>query len=54
MYLIGRLKDDVTPAQAQADLDSMIAQWRGLSGNKHSPAPPARTASAGTCCRCNR
>src|SRR3954466_529620 len=40
MYLIGRLKDDVTPAQAQADLTSMIAQWRGLSGNKHSPAPP--------------
>jgi predicted permease len=37
LYLIGRLKDGVTAGQAQADLDSMIAQWRTLSGNKHSP-----------------
>jgi putative ABC transport system permease protein len=37
LYLIGRLKDGVTPQQAQADLDRMIDQWVGLSGNKHSP-----------------
>ena len=40
MYLVGRLKQGVTQGQAQADLDSMIQQWRGLSGNRHSPAPP--------------
>ena len=38
LYLIGRLKDDVSFQQAQADLDTMIEQWRGLSGNKHSPS----------------
>jgi predicted permease len=37
MYMIGRLKDGVSPQQAQADLDTMIGQWRQLSGNKHSP-----------------
>src|SRR4051812_20570796 len=40
MYLLGRLKDGVSPGQAQADLTSMLAQWRALSGNKHSPSPP--------------
>jgi putative ABC transport system permease protein len=38
LYLVGRLKDNVSFQQAQADLDTMIAQWRGLSGNKHSPS----------------
>jgi hypothetical protein len=47
MYLIGRLKDDVSPSQAQADLTSMIAQWRELSGNRHSPAPPGPTGVGG-------
>jgi putative ABC transport system permease protein len=47
MYLVGRLKDGVTPGQAQADLDSMIQQWRGLSGNRHSPAPPGPTGAGG-------
>ena len=47
MYLVGRLKDGVTPGQAQADLDSMIAQWRTLSGNKHSPAPPGPDGAGG-------
>ena len=37
LMLIGRLKDGVSPAQAAADLDSMLDQWRALSGNKHSP-----------------
>jgi putative ABC transport system permease protein len=40
-YLIGRLKDDVSPQQAAADLDRMIDQWFALSGNKHSPAKPS-------------
>jgi putative ABC transport system permease protein len=41
LYLIGRLKDGVTFGQAQADLDSMIDQWRALSGNKHAPSKQA-------------
>ncbi len=39
LMLIGRLKDGVTAQQAQADLDTMLVQWRTLSGNKHSPTP---------------
>ena len=41
LYLVGRLKDGVTPGQAQADLDSMIAQWPTLSGNRHAPSSAA-------------
>jgi len=37
LYLIGRLKDGVSQQQAQADLDSMLDQWRTLSGNRHAP-----------------
>ena len=37
LYLVGRLKDGVSPQQAQADLDTMIAQWFDLSGKRHSP-----------------
>ena len=37
LYLVGRLKDGVSVQQAQTDLDTMIAQWRTLSGNQHSP-----------------
>jgi predicted permease len=40
LYLIGRLKEDVSPQQAQSELTTMIQQWRALSGDKHSPAPP--------------
>jgi putative ABC transport system permease protein len=47
LYLVGRLKDEVTIGQAQADLDGMIKQWRALSGNRHSPAPPATTGAGG-------
>jgi putative ABC transport system permease protein len=36
LYLIGRLKPGVTMAQAQDDLNGMLAQWRTLSGG-HSP-----------------
>jgi predicted permease len=39
LMLIGRLKDGVTIGQAQADVASMVAQWRALSGGKHSPTP---------------
>jgi putative ABC transport system permease protein len=42
LYLIGRLKDGVTFGQAQADLDSMIEQWRALSGNRHAPSKQAQ------------
>jgi putative ABC transport system permease protein len=38
LCLIGRLKPDVTLAQARTDLDGMVAQWRKLSGG-HSPDP---------------
>jgi putative ABC transport system permease protein len=43
LYLIGRLKDGVTPQQAQADLDRMIDEWRTLSGSRHAPnrLPPS-------------
>ncbi|HTM25226.1 MAG TPA: ABC transporter permease [Vicinamibacterales bacterium] len=39
LYLIGRLKEGVTPRQAEADLETMLAQWLELSGKKHSPDP---------------
>ena len=41
LYLIGRLKDGVSQQQAQADLNSMIEQWRTLAGNRHAPARAA-------------
>ena len=41
LYLVGRLKDGVSPQQAQADLDTMIDRWRELSGNRHAPSRQA-------------
>src|SRR5829696_2252443 len=41
LYLVGRLKDGVTPQQAAADLDRLIDEWATLSGNKHAPGKPA-------------
>ncbi|HTL44205.1 MAG TPA: ABC transporter permease [Vicinamibacterales bacterium] len=38
LYLIGRLKNGVTPAQAASDIEGMLTQWRSLSGG-HSPDP---------------
>ena len=38
LYLVGRLKPGVTPQQASADIESMLANWRALSGG-HSPDP---------------
>ncbi|MGH9410520.1 MAG: ABC transporter permease [Vicinamibacterales bacterium] len=37
LYMIGRLKAGVALPQAQADLNSMIDQWKALSGNMHAP-----------------
>ena len=52
LYMVGRLKDGVSPQQAQADLDTMIDQWRGAERQQAF----ARTASPTpcTCCRCSR
>jgi predicted permease len=40
LYLIGRLKDGVTPAQAKADLDRLVDQWRQIVPQGHVPAKP--------------
>jgi putative ABC transport system permease protein len=37
LYLVGRLKPGVTMERARADLETMLAQWRTLSGNNHAP-----------------
>ncbi|HEY3886178.1 MAG TPA: ABC transporter permease, partial [Vicinamibacterales bacterium] len=37
LYMIGRLKAGMSLPQAQADLNSMIDQWKALSGNLHAP-----------------
>ena len=37
LYLIGRLKDGVTPAAAQAELDTLIATWGDRVGIKAAP-----------------
>jgi predicted permease len=37
LYLVGRLKDGVSPQQAQADLGRLLDEWRKLSGQQHSP-----------------
>jgi putative ABC transport system permease protein len=37
LYLVGRLKDGVTPAQAQADINRMLALWREIVPSGHVP-----------------
>jgi predicted permease len=37
LYLVGRLKAGVTVEGARSELESMLAQWRTLSGKLHSP-----------------
>jgi putative ABC transport system permease protein len=37
LYLVGRLKDGVKPAQAQADVDRLLAQWRTIVPQGHVP-----------------
>jgi predicted permease len=40
LYVIGRLKDDVTPAAAQAELAALLPQWGERTGAKmHIPDP---------------
>jgi len=48
LYLIGRLKDGVTMAQAGAELDSLLANWGERTGVKmHVFAPSQPTAAGG-------
>ena len=37
LYLVGRLKDGVTMAQARADLESMLINWANLNPKTHVP-----------------
>jgi putative ABC transport system permease protein len=37
LYLVGRLKEGVSLAQANTDVETMLAQWAGLSPGGHSP-----------------
>jgi putative ABC transport system permease protein len=37
LYLVGRLKDGVTMAQARADLESMLINWTNLNPKTHVP-----------------
>jgi predicted permease len=39
LYLIGRLKDGVSPAQARADLETLLTRWRELNPGTHVPDP---------------
>ena len=37
LFLVGRLKPGVTIERARIDLESMLTQWRDLSGKVHAP-----------------
>ena len=37
LYLVGRLKDDVSVGQAQADVETMLARWPELNPGTHTP-----------------
>ena len=37
LYLVGRLKDDVTPARAQADIARLLEQWPQIAPQGHVP-----------------
>lgn len=37
LYLVGRLKKDVSLAQAHADLETMLQQWPELNAKTHTP-----------------
>ena len=53
LYLVGRLKDGVSPQQAQADLDTMID---AVARAQRQPAfaEAGDWQQPGTCCRCTR
>ncbi len=40
LYLVGRLKDDVSFSQAQADTKRLVAQWREMVPQGHVPSEP--------------
>ena len=47
LYLVGRLKDGVTPEAAQSELTQLIATWGERTGQKnHIFAPPPKDADA--------
>jgi predicted permease len=37
LFLVGRLRPGVSIEQADADLETMLTEWRALSNNRHSP-----------------
>ena len=39
LYLVGRLKDGVTPPQALADINRLLEQWRTIAPQGHVPNP---------------
>jgi predicted permease len=47
LYLIGRLKDGVTPAAAQAELTALIATWSERTGVKQHVFAPLPAVAAG-------
>ncbi|MGE0811775.1 MAG: ABC transporter permease [Vicinamibacterales bacterium] len=47
LYLVGRLKDGVTPAAAQSELQSLIATWSDRTGVKNHVFAPLAPAAGG-------
>jgi predicted permease len=50
LYLVGRLKDGVTPEMAQAEVNTLNATWSartGVTNHVFAPAPPPGQAAAG-------
>jgi len=39
LYLVGRLKPDITLAQARADLESQLTTWKDVAPDSHTPNP---------------
>jgi predicted permease len=39
LYLVGRLRDEVSMAQAGADVERMLVQWNELNPKMHTPDP---------------
>ena len=39
LYLVGRLRDDVSMVQAGADVERMLVQWNELNAKVHTPDP---------------
>ena len=39
LYLVGRLKDGVTPGQAQTELRTLVANWAETNPDQHVPSP---------------